>query len=101
MYFIRNNGEGLIRAKGIVQQVVNSEKMNKEESIKMVDDHANGLQLTNREYKKWAGKRYLVLIMVKDLMEVEPFKINRSKYGNMDDWLPVNDINIVIDYKRS
>ena len=95
LYFIRNNGEGLIRAKGFVSKVYNSERMNREESTKLVDTHKDGLQLSTRQYKKYAGKRYLVLITVEQVSEVEPFRIDRSDYGNMDDWLPVKDITTV------
>jgi hypothetical protein len=40
--------------------------------------------------KRWSGKRYLVLIEVENVTAVEPFEIDRSQYGNMDDWLPVD-----------
>lgn len=95
LYFIRNNGEGLVRAKATVANVYNSEKMDKEESTKLVDDHKAGLQLSDNQYKKWAGKRYLVLITVEGVEELEAFKIDRSSYGNMDDWLPVEEVRSV------
>jgi hypothetical protein len=95
LFFIRNNGEGLVQAKTQVIKVFNSEKMSKEESIKLVNNNAEGLQLSSKQYKKWAGKRYLVLITVNKVVELEPFKIDRSNYGNMDDWLPVENINTV------
>ena len=37
----------------------------------------------------------LVLSGVEGDESVEPFAIDRSDYGNMDDWLPVGDINSV------
>jgi hypothetical protein len=36
-----------------------------------------------------------VLIEVRQVVELEPFKIDRNNYSNMDDWLPVVDINSV------
>ena len=39
--------------------------------------------------KRWAGKRYIVLIEVTDVKEIHPFAIDRSQYGSMDDWLSV------------
>jgi hypothetical protein len=95
LYFIRNNGEGLVRANAIVSDAFSSEKMSKKESMKLVDDNTKRLQLSNKQYKKWAGKRYLVLIKVKQVEELEPFKIDKSNYSNMDDWLPVKDIETV------
>ena len=95
LFFIRNNGEGLIRAKGVVSEVFNSEKMNAEESTNLVDLHSDGLELSDKQYRKYTGKRYLVLVTVGLVSEVEPFRIDRSEYGNMDDWLLVGDINTV------
>jgi hypothetical protein len=93
LYLIRNNGEGLVQAKCIVDSVVNSEKMSKDESINLVKENQAKLNLTDNQFKRWAGKRYLVLIEIKDVQKLEPFKIDRSEYGNMDDWLPVGSIN--------
>ncbi len=85
LYFIRNNGEGLVRASAQVKSVLNSEKMTPEESIALVDEHQDALQLTPKQYKRWAGKRYLVLIEVANVNELEAFPIDRSDYGNMDE----------------
>ena len=53
------------------------------------------LRLTPNQLKRWAGKRYLVLIEIEEAQQLEPFAIDRSEYGNMDDWLPVGDIGRV------
>ncbi|MHA1995165.1 MAG: hypothetical protein ACW97Z_11530 [Candidatus Hodarchaeales archaeon] len=95
LYLIRNNGEGLIRGKCTVAHVINSEKMTKEISKQLVLENQTKLNLTEKQFKRWAGKRYLVLITVKDVQEVNPFSIDRSAYGNMDDWLPVENIEQV------
>ncbi len=93
LYFIRNNGEGLFVGKAKVSFVYNSKKMTKEESIELVDSYKEKLNLSSAQSKRWMGKRYLVLIEVDDLSEIEPFEIDRSKCGKMDDWLPVEDID--------
>lgn len=95
LHFIRNNGEGLARAKAKVDRVINSERMTPGESKQFVDKNADELQLSDAQYKKWAGKRYLVLIHVFDVEEIEPFGIDKSGYKNMDDWLPVEEIDSV------
>lgn len=95
LYFINNNAEGVIFAKARVKSVFNSEKMSSEESVRLVKDHQDKLQLTKKQTDRWAGKRYLVLIEVGDVEGVEPFEINKSAYGNMDDWLPVESIETV------
>jgi len=96
LYFINNNGEGAVKAKAVVKSVFNSEKMDLEESINLVNKNNEKLQLSDAQHKKWAGKRYLVLIEIENVEEISPLKIDKSNYGDMDDWLPVNNINSVI-----
>lgn len=93
LYFINNNGEGKIKASAIVKDVYNSEKMSKDDSIALVEKNQSKLQLTDKQFKRWAGKRYIVLIEIENIQKVNPFEIDKSDYGNMDDWLPVEDIS--------
>lgn len=95
LYFIENKGDGLIKAKAKVANVYCSEKLTKNESEEMVAKHQKILLLNTGLIKRFSGKRYLVLITVSDIKELAPFKIDRSDYGNMDDWLPVENINKV------
>ena len=95
LYLLENDGSGLIRAKADVSGVINSEKMDKVQSIALVKEYQDHLQLTKAQTERWAGKRYLVLIELTNLELLEPFPIDKSEYGNMDDWLPVNNIKTV------
>ncbi len=95
LYFMENNGEGLVKARAVVKEVFNSDKLSKEESVQLVEKNQDKLLLDKRMMKRFAGKRYIVLITVTDFEETEPFRIDKSAYGNMDDWLPVEDINKV------
>ncbi len=95
LYFINNNSEGVVKTKAIVDSVFNSDKMSTEESVALVEKHQDKLNLSERQIKKWAGKRYIVLIGLKKIEEVKFFAIDKSNYGNMDDWLPVEKINSV------
>lgn len=92
LYFINNNAEGKVRSKAVVSYVFNSEKLNTDESVKLVKNNQNKLQLSEKQFQKWAGKRYLVLIEIKDAVEIDHFSIDKSNYGNMDDWLLVENI---------
>ena len=95
LYFINNNAEGLILAKAIVESVFNSNKLTEAESVRLVEQHQDKLHLSKKQQARWGGKRYLVLIEVSDVKKVEPFQIDKSNYGNMDDWLPVEQIERV------
>lgn len=95
LYLIENDGSGLIQARAKVKSVINSEKMTTEESVSLVEKNQGQLELTSKQFKRWAGKRYLVLIKITDAKAIEPFLIDKSDYGNMDDWLPVGEIENV------
>ena len=92
LYLLENDGTREIKAKAEVNFVFNSEKMDSEESTALVDEHQDRLLLTPAQIKRWAGKRYLVLIGLSNPERLKAFSIDMSEYGNMDDWLPVRDI---------
>ena len=95
LYFIENKGDGLVKAKATVSEVFNSEQLTNENSLKLIEINQNKLFLDKGLMTRFGGKRYLVLISIKDFYEIENFKIDKSKYGNMDDWLPVENIENV------
>lgn len=77
----------------MVKNVINSEKMTKEESEKLIQDNMDKLDLTSAQLKRWNGKRYLCFIEISDIKEIEPFTFKRT--NNMDDWLIIEDIEDV------
>jgi hypothetical protein len=95
LYFINNNAEGLVRAKAIVKNALHSEKLAEEESRALIEKNQPSLRLTEKQMKRWAGKRFLVLVEVSGVEQVSPFAIHKSNYGNMDDWLLVGNIESV------
>jgi hypothetical protein len=99
LYFINNNAEGIILAKANVINIINSDKMSESESAQLINQHQEKLQLTKKQYERWAGKRYLVLIEISNVEKVGPFRIDKSNYGNMDDWLLVEEIEKVKIYE--
>lgn len=94
LYFIENNGNGLIKAKAAVKSVINSEKMTEEQSKALVDENQEKLNLTKDQIKRWAGKKYLCLVEICDVEEIEPLILDRQL--NMDDWITVEDINSIV-----
>jgi len=92
LYFINNNGEGLIKATGVVKNVSESEKLSSVESHRIVDRYMDKLLIGENMYKRFAGKRNIILIEVQEAKEIHPFIFNRQKFGNMDDWIPFERI---------
>lgn len=95
LFFLNNNGEGLVKAKAVVKSVFNSEKMTKDESIALVNENMDKLRLSEAQKKRWAGKRYLVLIETENFQNIAPFEFNRAAFSNnMDDWLAIENIDL-------
>ena len=94
-YFLNNNAEGLVKARAVVKTVLNSNQLSPDESTALVQQNQNKLQLTDSQFKRWAGKRYLVLIEIENVTNITPFAIDKRDYSHMDDWLPVEDITRV------
>jgi hypothetical protein len=96
LYFLNNDAEGLVKARASVVRVLNSDALTEEGSLQLINEHLVGLQLTEKQLKRWGGKRYLVLIWIEKAEEVKPFRVDKNAYGNMDDWLPVGKIESVM-----
>jgi hypothetical protein len=95
LYFIDDKRGGEVRARGVVSLVYNSDQLSVEESYKTIIMHQDKLQLPDQQFDKWAGKKYLVLIGLADIEEVEPFQINGNNFPKTDDWLAVGNIEKV------
>ena len=88
LYFIENSGDLLVKAKGRVAAVHESDKMSKEESPVWLEKHAEKLKLSAAQIKRWSGKRYLMVIEINSFETIEPFVFARDNFKNtMDDWL--------------
>lgn len=97
LYFVENKGDLLIKAVAKVKDVFFSEKLTREDSFTLLDKHQHKLLLNTAMKKRFAGKRYLTLITVKDFKKLDqPFEIDKSEYSNMDDWLIVQEIENVM-----
>lgn len=95
LFFVQNDGKCEVRASAKVTMVFNSDKLSEEESTQLLNVNQEQLQLTQAQINRWDGKRYLVLIGIDGVSSEPSFVIDRSEYGNMDDWLPVGDISRV------
>lgn len=93
VYLLENDGSGMIKAKGLVSNVFNSDKLSPEQAAELVSANMDKLQLTKAQVERWAGKRYLCLIGLENVEPVEPFSYQRE--ANMDDWIIVEDVTSI------
>lgn len=95
LFFVENDGKCLARAWAEVTFVFNSTPLSPEESRQVIEGNQEQLQLSPAQMQRWSGKRFLVLIGLGQVTSLTPFTFDRSAFGNMDDWLPVGNIERV------
>ena len=91
LYFVNNDNCAEVKAKGVVSSVYNSCRLSVEESYEMIIRNQDKLYLPDDQFYRWAGKKYLVLIELKDIEEVQPFFINNSNVLSSDGWSPMGN----------
>ncbi|MGG5317464.1 hypothetical protein [Enterococcus sp. AZ072] len=89
-YFVETGGNLLVTHRGVITQVIESEKMTKEESAAFIQQFEKELNLSKKQHDRWAGKKYLAVFEIDLIEELEPFAYNRGK--NMDDWVITDSI---------
>lgn len=92
LYLVNNNCEGEIKAKATVSSVFCSGMLTTEESFETIIRNQDKLQLPDKQFEKIAGKRFLVLISLENIVPVDPFKFSREMMLISDDWFPVGKI---------
>jgi len=93
LYFCENNGDNLVKAQATVLNVTFTDKLSVEESEKLVDSLKTRILLNEKALKRFRGKRYLSIIEINNFEEISNFAFDKSSYGNMDDWLLIEDIS--------
>ena len=96
LYFCENNASGIIKAKAIVNRVTFTDKLDVEASNQIVDRLQDRIKLHDKALKRFRGKRYLSVIEVGSVEEIDSFSFDKSNYSNMDDWLLVEDISKIL-----
>ncbi len=91
IYFVETGGNMMVTHKGIISNVVESYKMNPEESIAFIKKYDGQLNLSKEQYDRWSIKKCLAVYEIINIEMIEPFKYNRE--NNMDDWIITDDIN--------
>jgi ASC-1-like (ASCH) protein len=94
LYFTENDGRQIIYGRGRVTEVYDSPKLGHEESVEVLERYRRSLWLSEGQFQKMAGKRYLVLVWVDRFEEVPPFRFTRRDFHTLDDWIPVGDVDL-------
>jgi len=96
LYFIKNNTESRVEARGVVSSVLKYENLTEEESFETIIRNQDRLQLPDEQFDKLAGKRCLVLIGLNEIEKIQSFRIDNKDFSGMDDWIAVGNIKDII-----
>ncbi len=58
----------------------------------MLEQFRRPLWLSEAQFLRMAGKRYLVLVTVDRFQEVPRFRFTRRDFHTLDDWILVGDV---------
>jgi hypothetical protein len=93
LYFVNNNCDDEIGARGVVSSVFCSGMLTREESFETIIRNQDKLQLPDSQFERIAGKQYLVLIGIDNVEKLTPFRFGRSGFLGTDDWFIVGKID--------
>lgn len=91
LYFVETQSNFLVTHKAYVSNVLETDKMTEEESVAFINKYNKELNLAKHQYNRWAGKKFLCLIEISNIEEIQPFKYRRD--NNMDDWIITDTID--------
>lgn len=95
LYFMNNNGDGTVRAAAVVKSVITSDQMTPDESRRLLLSRRDDLALEHDQFNEYLTKKNIVLVEIKDVCRIMEFKIDKSALQNMDDWTPIENIDLI------
>lgn len=88
----------MVTAKATVARVIQKEIETLSDAISLVKKHKKALCFTESslEDTSWlTGKRYAILIFLKDPKQIEPFTLDKTGYGNACAWICTENIELL------
>ena len=99
LYFV-TTGDAVARVKARVAEVLHSDALKREAALALLQAYQPWARLTEKELRRWAGKRYLTLMTVERVRQITPFPIDGIEDGKEGDWLLVSDVRTVMGPRR-
>ena len=92
IYFLVQKDEGCIQAKAIVVSASFYNNLTREKSYSLVEQYQDRLLLSTAQLKRTAGKGYITLVELCDVVQVNGLQIDVSLMEDSDNWLILDDI---------
>lgn len=93
LFFVQEGEEGTVRATARVRKADSTPMLDQEASIIRIVQNQRKLMLTEQQFARWGGLRFLVFVEAEEVERVEPFLVDPSLIGQ-DGWAVLNDISL-------
>lgn len=93
IFFVETGSDLVVSYKGSITKVIESDRMTEDESVQFIKQFEQELQLSKKQFERWAGKKFLAVYEIKDIVEIPSFQYRRDT--NMDDWIITQSIEEV------
>ncbi len=91
--YFKNSGER-ITVKATVEKVLFFADLTQEKIKKIIKDYGDDIKLQNKDATTYTAK-YCILLFLKDVQEITPFKIDKTGFGSGAAWLTMQNINTI------
>lgn len=92
LFFVQEGEEGTVRAAARVRRADSTPMLDQEASIIRVVQNQRKLMLTEQQFSRWGGLRFLVFVETEAVERVEPFFVDPSLLGQAG-WAVLDDIS--------
>ena len=90
--YFKESGEK-VSVRAIVEKALFFDDLNEDKIREILQEYGKRIGVDNSHVKDLIDKKYCTLIFLKDVKEINPFKINKKGYGLMSAWISIDDIN--------
>ncbi len=91
LFFVQEGEERMVKATARVRRAESTPMLDQEASIIRIVQNQRKLMLTEHQFQRWAGLRFLVFVEVESMERVDPFLVDPSLLGT-DGWAVLDDI---------
>ncbi len=93
LYFLRNNGECVVRVIATVVRVLPTEERSDEDLAHILKELQPRLQLTEEQYNYWSAKQRMLLVEFGSAQKIAVIHIASDKITDHSDWIAFDEFS--------
>jgi hypothetical protein len=93
LYFLKKNGERVLRVKATVVRVLSFINLENEDRSNILKEMQPRLQLTEDQYNHWSLKEQVLLVEFDCAHKIEVTHVASNKIADQSDWIAFKELN--------